>query len=70
MGVFEQGGPKMWELLMEELRQSHLSVAAPPGRVSSVVDKMHKTAEAAMSRKRKGLKRVVRRRQRLVSASS
>jgi hypothetical protein len=47
-------------------------VAAPPGRVSSVVDKMHKTAEAAMSRKRKGLKRVkrvARRRQRLVSAS-
>jgi DNA-binding HxlR family transcriptional regulator len=69
MGVMEQGGPKMWELLMEELRQTHLSVAAPPGRVSSVVDKMHKTAAAAMSRKRKGLKRVALRRQRLVSAS-
>ncbi len=60
MGVIERGGPKMWERLMEELRQSHLTVVAPPGRGFSVVDKMHRTAEAAMSRKRKELKRIVR----------
>lgn len=61
MGVLERGGPKVWQRLMDELRQTHLSVAAPPGRIPSVVDKMHKTARAAMSRRRKRPKLAARR---------
>jgi DNA-binding HxlR family transcriptional regulator len=56
MSVFERGGPKMWQRFMDELRQSHLSVAAPPGRLPAVADKMQKAAAAIMSRKRKRLK--------------
>ncbi|HEY2782390.1 MAG TPA: helix-turn-helix domain-containing protein [Steroidobacteraceae bacterium] len=57
MRVFERGGTDTWQDFMDELRQSHLSVAAPPGRLPALADKMQKTAAAAMLRKRKRLKR-------------
>jgi DNA-binding HxlR family transcriptional regulator len=61
MAVLERGGPKMWQRIMKELRESHLDVASPPGGIPPVVYKWYKSADAAILRKRKGLKRTVRR---------
>jgi DNA-binding HxlR family transcriptional regulator len=60
MAVLQRGGPEMCRRIMEELRESHLGAAAPPGGVPPVVYKWHKSADAATLRKRKRLKRVVR----------
>jgi DNA-binding HxlR family transcriptional regulator len=60
MAVLERGGPKMWQRIMEELRESHLGGALLPGGVPPVVYKWHKSADAAILRRRKRPKRVVR----------
>ena len=59
MAVLERGGAKMCRRIMQELRECHLRIPPRPGRVPLVVYNWHKTADAAILRKRKRLKRAV-----------
>lgn len=47
--LLEEGGPQMWDELMDELREQHLGIPRPPGQ-ESVMDRLRTAYEAELAR--------------------
>jgi DNA-binding HxlR family transcriptional regulator len=47
--LLEEGGPKLWEEFMDELREQHLGIPRPPG-TESVFDRLHAAYEEELAK--------------------